>query len=305
MKNKSIKRKSLKKRNKKGGGIIVKKTKKNKSKCSPKNKDNNFSCFSKKSLIKILNQWNNYYGDKIIFSNKNTIQELWNKLDNMLKDKCNSEWCWIEQEFVKQMHDNELSKNTFRPKMPKKWYTHPREWLTTTDIENVMKQYEKKYDDFKFIGPVPIDFDYKPNPGQCIVNELCKINLNNLVNKGMNKLGIVFNLDEHDEPGSHWVALYTDISKGGVYYFDSYGMEPPEEIELLMNRLTSQGKTHNSNMKKYYNKVRHQFKNSECGVYSMHFIINLLEGKTFEDVTKNIIKDDDMLKNRDLYYVKH
>ena len=37
----------------------------------------------------------------------------------------------------------------------------------------------------------------------------------------------------------------------------------------------------------------------------MHFIINLLEGKTFEDVTKNIIKDDDMLKNRDLYYVKH
>ena len=82
-------------------------------------------------------------------------------------------------------------------------------------------------------------------------------------------------------------------------------MEPPEEIEILMNRLTSQGKTHNSNMKKYYNKVRHQFKNSECGVYSMHFIINLLEGKTFEDVTKNIIKDDDMLKNRDLYYVKH
>ena len=58
-------------------------------------------------------------------------------------------------------------------------------------------------------------------------------------------------------------------------------------------------------MRKYVNNIRHQFKNSECGVYSMHFIINLLEGKTFEDVTKNIIKDDDMLKNRDLYYVKH
>ena len=72
MKNKSIKKRSLKKvRNKKGGGMILmnknKKTKKDKRKCSPINTDNNFSCFSKKSLLKILNQWNKYYGDNIIF----------------------------------------------------------------------------------------------------------------------------------------------------------------------------------------------------------------------------------------------
>ena len=27
----------------------------------------------------------------------------------------------------------------------------------------------------------------------------------------------------------------------------------------------------------YYNDIRHQFRNSECGVYSMHFIISFLE----------------------------
>ena len=57
-------------------------------------------------------------------------------------------------------------------------------------------------------------------------------------------------------------------------------------------------------MKADVNKVRHQFKNSECGVYSMNFIISLLEGKTFTEVTENIIKDDDMLKNRDVFYVR-
>ena len=45
-----------------------------------------------------------------------------------------------------------------------------------------MNQYNKKYDDFIFIGPVPIDFDEKYDKiGNCIVNELCNINVKNLL----------------------------------------------------------------------------------------------------------------------------
>ena len=291
------------KRTQKGSSYIKKTQKRDLKKCAPNNNNNNFSCFGKPALLRICKSWNDFYKeDPISYTNNLNIDQLWNKLDDKLRNKCNNEWCWMEQEFVKKANIN--TRDIFRPSMPKKWYDHEREWLNTTDIENVMQQYEKKYDDFKFIGPVPIDFDYKPHPGTCIVNELCKINLTQLLKKGIHKLGVIFNLDPHDKPGSHWVALYSDVKDGGVYYFDSYGVEPPKEVKDLMNRLTKQGKNHNNKMNADVNKVRHQFKNSECGVYSMHFIINLLEGKSFKEVTENIIKDDDMLKNRDVYYVR-
>ena len=37
--------------------------------------------------------------------------------------------------------------------MEKNKYT----WLSTTDINAVMKQYERMYDNFAFFGPVPVD----------------------------------------------------------------------------------------------------------------------------------------------------
>ena len=51
-----------------------------------------------------------------------------------------------------------------------------------------------------------------------------------------------------------------------------------------------------------YNKIRHQFKNSECGVYSMNFIIRLLNGESFNAITQNITKDDDMNECRKVYF---
>jgi hypothetical protein len=54
------------------------------------------------------------------------------------------------------------------------------EWLNTIDIRDVMNQYEIRYKDFEFIGPVPIDFDTVLGFGQCVINELCKINIEKL-----------------------------------------------------------------------------------------------------------------------------
>jgi hypothetical protein len=53
-----------------------------------------------------------------------------------------------------------------------------------------------------------------------------------------------------------------------------------------------------------YNKKQHQFKNSECGVYSINFIIRLLKGETFNEITENITKDDEMNNCRNVYFRK-
>jgi hypothetical protein len=51
-----------------------------------------------------------------------------------------------------------------------------------------------------------------------------------------------------------------------------------------------------------YNNKRHQFGHSECGVYSMNYILQRLKGKTPADLTNNIIKDKVMNEMRKYLY---
>ena len=75
---------------------------------------------------------------------------------------------------IKQLKDKDLLENTFRPDGPEGKF----EWLNTIHINDVMSQYEKKYNDFKFFGAVPIDFDDLPFLG------IKDINFNELYDAG-------------------------------------------------------------------------------------------------------------------------
>jgi hypothetical protein len=167
-----------------------------------------------------------------------------------------------------------------------------------------MKQYEQTYKRFKFIGPVTMDFDSKLSFGHCVVDELCNLDMARLYKSGIKQLGIIFNLDKHNQSGSHWVALFCCLDRCGVYYWDSYGMEPSPEVLELMNRLKAKCESMGYKIEPKINKIRHQYKNSECGVYCLHFIIQLLKGKSFDHITKNIISDDQMLEYRNILYNK-
>ena len=99
------------------------------------------------------------------------------------------------------------------------WKKNPEEWLNSVDIEDVMKQYEKKVPTFMFIGPSPIDFDKHLLYGECVWDELCKFKLENILKKGKNKIGIIFNLDPHYKNGSHWISMFIDIRKKFIFFF--------------------------------------------------------------------------------------
>lgn len=295
--------KSTKKRQLKESNNLRRNTKKIRlNQCSPRKDNETFTCFSRPSLKRIIKYWNqSNINDQIIFDENDSKSVLWKKINKRLSKICDNEYCWLEQPFIS--NKRELT-DDYRPTMPNAWKKNKREWLTTSDIEKVMNQYMKKYDDFFFIGAVPIDFDKEISAGMCVVDELCRIKINNLLKRGINQIGIVFNLDPHDKPGSHWVSFYGNLKKGKLHYFDSYGFKPPKEVKKLVDRLIEQGERHNIKMEYSQNKVRHQFKESECGVYSMHFIENMLEGKSFESYCNSDINDDKMNKLRTKYYVK-
>ena len=50
------------------------------------------------------------------------------------------------------------------------------------------------------------------------------------------------------------------------------------------------------------NKIQTQYGNSECGVYCMRYLEGMVQGKTFEDITKSIVSDKDMNNWRDHYF---
>ena len=192
------------------------------------------------------------------------VKELNKKLDT-----CDREDCWfdlIEDEYLRE----DLKKQLFAPFQPDEWKSNPTTWLNNHDILKVLEQYEDLHSDFKFIGPTPIDFNNTPlyYYGKCVCQELCKMNVDKYVTEGINNVGIVFNLDKHTSSGSHWVSLYIDLKSKDVYYFDSNGIKPPKEIEVLMNDLH---KDKQFNM--HINEYEHQMQNTECGMYSMFFII--------------------------------
>jgi hypothetical protein len=134
------------------------------------------------------------------------------------------------------------------------------------------------FDDYFYVGAVPIDFDLKSETGKCLVSALCKMKLEELSKKGKHRIGIVVNTDPHDGPGEHWVCVFCDIRPELEFprmtYFDSYAQKPEKEIVELMERWKEQwDKTgiHGKGMELTYNSTRHQYKDSECGVYCIYF----------------------------------
>ena len=166
-----------------------------------------------------------------------------------------------------------------RPKAPKEWSLNRYEWLSSDDIDAAEKKlFVTMVPDYFYVGSVPIDFDLQTETSKCLVSTLCEMKLPELFAKGKHRIGIVINTDPHDGPGQHWVAVFCDIRPELEFprmtYFDSYAQQPEPEIRTLMKRWKSQWdatKTHTQGMKLTYNKTRHQYKDSECGMYCLYF----------------------------------
>ena len=147
-----------------------------------------------------------------------------------------------------------------------------------------MEQYDHAYPEFRFIGPSPIDFDKKLAFNQCVWNDLCNIDIGQLIQNKKSKVGMIFNLDPHYKDGSHWVAMYFNSKTGEIYYFDSVGDKIPKQIKTLKESIVDQCSHLNikTNFDELYPKTEHQMRNTECGMYCLYFIIMMLTEKKME-----------------------
>ena len=213
--------------------------------------------------------------------------------------------CLLDKAPIDETLKKEL-RTHLRPRRPKAWDTDPDAWLDNYNILSVMKQYQEAYPWFHFMGVYPIDFS-APDPykkdGKCLHRDICDLNLQTEYKKGIRGIGIIFNLDPHFKGGSHWVGLYINIKnikKPYISYYDSYGYDTPPLIARLMRSFTLQ----NSSTELGFNARRFQYGGSECGMFSMYFIICMINGISFKDFCKDAVNDNFMLQLRKILFSK-
>lgn len=251
--------------------------------CSPESKNSKISgktvpnsCYTPDILLRIRDMYNNNNPN-----NKIDGDDL-HYIHTQLKQRitaCNSEDCWLNQ--LSDKDRKYLDGRVFAPSKPKMWKKNPNMWLSNYDILDVISQYETAYKHFKFIGPTPIDFDTRlpEDNGKCVWNDLCGFSIKKHMDAGITKIGIIFNLDRHDQSGSHWVSMFIDIVSQTIFYFDSAANETPPEIKAFVLRVKALGKEIHpmktfSYIENYPNS--HQNGNTECGMYSLFFLITML-----------------------------
>jgi hypothetical protein len=309
LKKNSLKKNETYKKYKHNGGKKYSKNNKTsklkKVNCSPKPKGeiNEFSCYTNKSLYKLRDLWNARHPDVKITSS--SPKEIHRQISEKLSGICNKESCWIKQKADFGPIESDMAES-FAPESPPEWKKNPNEWLSSVDIINVMKQYEKAYKCFDFIGPTPIDFDTRKLYGECVWDELCNFSVEEQIKNGKNKIGIIFNTDPHNKPGQHWISMFINIKKKKLFFFDSTGDKPSPQIMALVNRIIEQGLSLKPKINFKFDSnegIEHQYGNTECGIYSLYFIVHMLEDKLTEHYLKtHILKDEYMNKFRHIYF---
>jgi len=228
--------------------------------------------------------------------------DIWNELNNNLSHVCLNERCWLEQPFIQKSGNKSLMEHTFVPVSPNTWKMDPNEWLTSIDIENVMHQYERAYPEFKFFGPSPIDFSTIMTDGMCVWEELCKFNLKTELDNNKTKMGFIFNTDPHYLGGSHWISMFLNIPQRTITFFDSVGDKAPSQVKTLMTKIVAQGKRLGINIKRQSNIISHQNSNTECGMYSLYFIIQSIQEHFPIDPLKERVPDSEMERFRKVFF---
>lgn len=89
----------------------------------------------------------------------------------------------------------------------------------------------------------------------------------------------IINLSPHNDPGSHWVAVYID-EKGLAFYFDSFGFGIKNYFISTFLRLHSKKVTFNK-------KQLQHISSNKCGKFCCVFVACILKNCSISDFLKN------------------
>ena len=240
------------------------------------------TCYTKNALKLLIRRYNQNHAKStgIKINLDSTPKEMLNKLVKKIGTRKSGNIDWIRLPFLTS-EDRKYLESFFKSKLRFKG-----QWLSDRNIEQTLKQYERIYPGFKMFGVFPID----------MVPHVSVLDVKALYHDGHRTVALVFNTAPSGSSGEHWICLILKIhARGGdAWFFDSTGTRPDHEIRRLLRQL------HNSyKFKVKINKIKHQYALTECGMYCINYILQVLEGKTFEQISNTIYLDFIINKTRE------
>jgi hypothetical protein len=121
-------------------------------------------------------------------------------------------------------------------------------------------------------------------------NEIDEI-LNYIYNNNILKGSFIMNtLNSYDKSVGHWVAIYYDVSNDGEYtleYYDPFGNDPENNKLISKFKKLFEKMGIDAYVKVKINKIKQQsITSSNCGWFSIKFLLERLNGISFKDATK-------------------
>lgn len=195
--------------------------------------------------------------------------------------------------------DESISK-IFKPLGPK----NNTNLLDNYNIDNSIRQWaENGEQEFKKrIKHIPfqmIDFEERGT-------ELSRLKVDSLIGK-YDCFAVVFNTDVSTGRGKHWFCVYGDLQHKGdksdpiaLEYFNSSGLPPRPQCLVWLEKTRSVLLDKGIECKIIYSTKNKQiqFSKTECGVWSLLYILSRLEGHPSDWLLSVKADDSDMIKYR-------
>lgn len=276
--------------------------------CSPE-KGTNFSCFTDSQIKKLARGINklskrNKKIDKIKVRNRST-EEIYRDIEDRIRSNsnCEKEACILSLEDISSIPGIKELKEQIKIEQPEEWKRDVKDnrWVSNWEIDDILFREDDRNKNVYYYGAYPIDFS------DCKVSPLCKFNLKRHVKENHHKVAMVFNTGDSDSDGQHWISMVLDThgdkNRGinpCVYYFDSYGREPVDKVQKLIDKILEQGAKMKMAIEVKHNPHKFQVSGYECGMYAIHFIKEMIKGKAFEDILNSgFMNDQTMIRLRD------
>lgn len=188
-----------------------------------------------------------------------------------------------------------ISRNYFKPMITDKNFNES--WLHTTEIQDAILNATRRNRSFGFLGVA--------RPTETGTEHLM-LALKRMGGNGAKKVfGVVWNTSSSDH-GSHWVSALIYPRQSVIEYFDSMGKEPPSNVHEQMRHLTySPHGFFKNEWDMHTNTIKHQKGVSQCGMYSIWFIVQrIVEKRSFKDICETVTPDSEVCKLRSQYFFK-
>lgn len=172
--------------------------------------------------------------------------------------------------------------------------------LDNFNIDDTLERWSK-------LGTEEFDKKFRHIPFQMIDfevtgGELAKLDVVDLIKKKYDAFGVVLNTDVSSGRGIHWFCIYGDLKSSPVQleYFNSSGYPPKPEVEMWLQKqeIALQRAGIKAEIIHATGGKQLQYSKTECGVWSLVYILSRLTGHPYHWIANVGANDDDMLAFR-------